>query len=116
MNPVQTVSSQVVLAAIPTGIAMRFDPDAAGDLDAVLELRIAGTGTSFALEIADGRCRVQRRSAPEATAGVTISAGDIVRLISGVVQWPVLLADKRLELSGDPFLALRFPTLFGLGS
>ncbi len=38
----------------------------------------------------------------------------MVRLVTGDAGWPELLAERRLELSGDPFLALRFPSLFGL--
>jgi hypothetical protein len=38
----------------------------------------------------------------------------MIRLASGAVGWPALLSSGRLEFSGDPFLALRFPTLFRL--
>jgi alkyl sulfatase BDS1-like metallo-beta-lactamase superfamily hydrolase len=105
----------LVVLLIPLGMSLRFRPEAAGGLDAVLELRVSGTSARFAVSVADRRLRVERRAAPEAGAGVSISAGDIVRLVTGVVRWPALLAGKRLELSGDPFLALRFPKLFGFG-
>jgi hypothetical protein len=38
----------------------------------------------------------------------------MIRLVSGAIGWPELLSSGRLELTGDPFLALRFPTLFRL--
>jgi hypothetical protein len=38
----------------------------------------------------------------------------MVLLASGEVGWTELLASGRLTLSGDPFLALRFPRLFDL--
>jgi hypothetical protein len=38
----------------------------------------------------------------------------MVRLVSGAVGWPELLSNGRLVMSGDPFLALRFPILFRL--
>jgi len=105
----------VVALAVPRGIAARFDPGAAGDLDAVLELRLARTEVRYAVSVAGGRCVVERRAAPDARAHVTISAGDIVRLITGTIEWTALLAAGRLQLGGDPFLALRFPALFGFG-
>jgi hypothetical protein len=114
MSVVQTVSTAAVLRALPTGIARRFDPGAAGELDATIELRVADA--RFAVRVVDRRCSVERRAAPEAGARVTISAGDIARLVTGAAQWPVLLAAKRLELDGDPFLALRFPKLFRFGT
>jgi hypothetical protein len=108
---IRTASNRAVVAALPAGIGRRFDPAAAGDLDATLELRL-GTAR-FAVRVAGGRCTVERRPAPEAGAYVAISPGDLVRLVTGTVPWPVLLASRRLELGGDPFLALRFPGLFG---
>ena len=47
-------------------------------------------------------------------AAVELGAGDMIRMASGAVGWPELLSSRRLELSGDPFLALRFPNLFRL--
>jgi len=35
-------------------------------------------------------------------------------MVSGEVGWPQLVSAKRLVLWGDPYLALRFPLLFGL--
>jgi hypothetical protein len=43
-----------------------------------------------------------------------VHASDLVRLAVGRAGWPALLASGRLVLSGDPFLALRLPTLFRL--
>lgn len=114
MTAVHTISRRAVLAAIPPGIAMRFVPEAAGALDCTFELRV--DECAFALRIRDRRCTVERRSAPDAGAHVTVSAGDVARLVTGTVQWPALLAAGRLELTGDPFLALRFPTLFGFAA
>jgi hypothetical protein len=108
----------VVLRAIPRATARRFDGAAAGELDASFELRIrdpAGADPDrFAVIIAGGRCEVRTGPAIGAGAAVTIGADDMIRLASGGVGWPELLSSKRLELSGDPFLALRFPTLFRL--
>jgi hypothetical protein len=39
---------------------------------------------------------------------------DLILLASGAVGWPELLSSGRFELTGDPFLALRFASLFRL--
>ncbi|HET9719112.1 MAG TPA: SCP2 sterol-binding domain-containing protein [Solirubrobacteraceae bacterium] len=97
---------------LPLGLRRRFNPEAAGELAATFELRISEA--RFAVRVADGTCRVERRPAPEAAARVSISERDLVRLVTGAAEWTRLLAEERLRLEGDPFLALRFPQLFGL--
>lgn len=103
---------------LPSTIARRFDPEAAGDLAAVFELRVTdphdGGPARFQLTIAAGRCEVKPGPATEAGATATVWAGDLIRMVSGAVSFPELLASGRLELAGDPFLALRFPSLFRL--
>jgi hypothetical protein len=58
------------------------------------------------------------RAAPGPIAGagatVTIAAQDTIRVGAGAVAWPELLSSGRLVLAGDPFLALRSPSLFRL--
>jgi hypothetical protein len=103
------------------GLPVRFDGDAARDLDTVIEVRIrpaaAPNGAApdcYELVIERGRCRVRHRPSPRAAVAVTIGGADLVRLAAGTAAWPQLLGDGRLQLAGDPFLALRFPTLFRL--
>jgi hypothetical protein len=107
---------RAVLRALPTMMSRRFDPAAAGDLDALLELRVpnarTGRESKFGVRVLDGQCTITRGAAPTAGAYVTMAADDMLRLASGAVRWTDLLGQKRLELGGDPFLALRFPTLF----
>ena len=68
------------------------------------------------LTVRGGACTVTPGPARGAGAAVTVGADDMIRMASGAVEWPELLAQKRLELSGDPFLALRFPKLFGFAA
>jgi putative sterol carrier protein len=95
-----------------------FDPGAAGDLDATFELQLtrwrrAGPDR-FTIAVRDGRLSVTRGAAPAPGAIISLGADDMVLLASGEVGWTELLATGRLTLSGDPFLALRFPRLFDL--
>jgi hypothetical protein len=107
---------RVILAMLPRAIARRFDAAAADDLDATLELAIrhASRPVSYALAIAGARCTVQRGAPERANARARIGADDLVLLAGGAVTWPQLLSSGRFELTGDPFLALRFASLFRL--
>lgn len=127
---------RVILRALPRAIATRFDPSAAGELEALFELRVRDPGggepARFWLSVAGGRCQVSAGAAGgggaaggaggagaidaagTAGASVTVGAGDLIRLVSRAAGWPALLSGGRLELAGDPFLALRFPILFRL--
>jgi hypothetical protein len=108
----------VILRSLRRAIALRFDPVAAGDLAAVFELRVRDPGggepAKFALTVSGGCCSVTRGPAARANASVTVGADDVIRMVSGAVAWPALLATGQLELAGDPFTALRFPQLFRL--
>ncbi|MDQ6606079.1 MAG: SCP2 sterol-binding domain-containing protein [Actinomycetota bacterium] len=109
---------RMILRAVPLALNIRFDAASAHDLDAVLELRVrdpgGGRADEFELRIFGGRCEVRPGPARHPGAGVLVGAGDMIRMASGAVGWPELLSAGRLELSGDPFLALRFPNLFRL--
>lgn len=109
---------RLFLRAVPAAMQLRFDAASARDLEAVLELRVrdpaGAAATPFTLAISGGACTVTHGRAAQARAGVELGGDDMVRLISGAVGWPDLLASGRLALSGDPFLALRVPNLFRL--
>jgi hypothetical protein len=107
---------RLILALLPRAIAVRFDPTAAQDLDATLELTVRHPErpASYALAIAEARCSVRRGRPAGAGARASIGAEDLILLAGGAVTWPQLLCSGRFELSGDPFLALRFAGLFRL--
>jgi hypothetical protein len=108
----------VLLRVLPRVIPMWFQPEAAQGLDASFELRLRNPGTdqldSFAIQISAQGCKVDPGPPADPGATVTIAAEDMIRLVTDGVGWPELLSSGRLELEGDPFLALRFPSLFRL--
>lgn len=112
------LAHSLVLGGIRVGIPVRFDPEQGRDLDATFELRVRDPRgrdpVPFSLRLAGGRCAVRRGPASHPQAAATLGGADIIRLAAGAVTYPELLASGRLELSGDPFLALRFPILFKL--
>jgi hypothetical protein len=110
------LAHRLILALLPRAIVRRFDPAAAHDLEATLELAIRHDRrpASYALAIADARCRCQPGTPAHAGARASIGADDLILLAGGAVTWPQLLSSGRFELTGDPFLALRFAGLFRL--
>jgi hypothetical protein len=112
-RPVHGLALRTIEAALPR----RFDPEQARDLDATLELRVrnpSGGSTPLSLRIQRGELHVQPGPAREAGAAAELGADDMIRLVSGSVGWPHLISTGRMLLTGDPFLALRFPALFRL--
>jgi SCP-2 sterol transfer family len=108
----------VIVRAVPIVIGRRFDADSAAELEARFELRIrhphGREPASFALDIARGQCSVRPGPARDAGATALVGADDLILLASGAANWPELLSSGRFQLSGDPFLALRFASLFRL--
>jgi hypothetical protein len=104
--------------AMCRAIAMRFDPRAAEGLEATLELALRDphgrSDARYELAIAGGRCAVRRGAIASAGARASIGSDDLIMLAVGQVAWPELFSTGRFELTGDPFLALRFASLFRL--
>lgn len=107
---------RLFLALLPRALARRFDGAAAGDLQTTVQLTLlhASGATSYALVIADGAVAVRPGPCPAAAARAQLGSADLMRLAGGAVGWPELLSSGRFELTGDPFLALRFAGLFRL--
>jgi hypothetical protein len=107
-----------LVRVIERAIPRLFDPAGAAGLDAVFALETTHPRgrkpDALTLTIRDGLLTVTRGAPHGAGATVAIGADDMVRLVTGDAGWPELLATGRLRLTGDPFLALRFPRLFGL--
>jgi hypothetical protein len=108
----------LVLKTLPRAISMRFDPSSAENLEATLELAIRDPRgrqpARYELAIRGAQCNVRPGPPSRPAARATIGSGDLIMLVSGAVGWPQLLSSGRFELTGDPFLALRFASLFRL--
>jgi SCP-2 sterol transfer family len=109
---------RLIVRALPAAIRRRFDPRSAQGLEAVFELAVRDprgrAAERFELAITDARCSVRPGAPPEPGARATIASDDLILLAAGAVSWPELLSSGRFELTGDPFLALRFASLFRL--
>jgi hypothetical protein len=109
---------RVLIRILSRAIVRRFDPSVADDLDATLELALRdphGRATArYGVQISQGRCAVRPGAPDSAGARASIGSDDLIMLASGAVAWPELFSSGRFELTGDPFLALRFASLFRL--
>jgi len=108
----------VVVRCIPPAIKLRFDPGSATGLEATFELAIRDPRgrepRRFQLAVAERSCSVRAGAPSRAGARALVGSDDLILLASGAASWPELLSSGRFELSGDPFLALRFASLFKL--
>jgi SCP-2 sterol transfer family len=109
---------RMIVRALPGAIRRRFDPHSADGLEAVFELAVRDprgqSAERFELAIADARCSVRPGAPVQPGARATIASDDLILLASGAASWPELLSSGRFEMTGDPFLALRFASLFRL--
>ncbi len=109
---------QALVRVLSRAIALRFDPSAASDLEATLELALRDPHgrppTRYEVRVSHGRCAVRPGTPDRAGARASMSLDDLIMLASGAAAWPELFSSGRFELTGDPFLALRFASLFRL--
>jgi hypothetical protein len=112
------VGHRLIVRALPTAIRRRFDPRSADGLEAVFELAVRDprgqAAERFELAVADARCSVRPGAPAQPGARATIASDDLILLAAGAASWPELLSSGRFELAGDPFLALRFASVFRL--
>lgn len=108
--------SWLIARIVALVVPWRFDRTRAQNLEATIELRILvhRRPLRVAITIADGGCVARPGPAPSAGATATIGLADLIRLMLGDAGWPQLLSSGRFNFAGDPFLALRLPTLFRL--
>lgn len=89
-----------------------FSPEAAGDLEAVYELRLEN-GT-FRAEISDGIATIEPGEDPEADTVIGGSVEDLFEVVRGVRDLSEAVAAGDLTVSGNRTLAKRFVRLFPL--
>ena len=108
----------IVLRALPRAIGVRFDPARPTASRRCSSWPSATRGaTARALRAGHRRAALlgARAGAPDSPAArAMIGSDDLILLATGAASWPELLSSGRFELSGDPFLALRFASLFRL--
>lgn len=90
-----------------------FQPDAAGDLEAILQFNLTGDkGTDFHVDIKDGKCTAAEGKADSPTTTFTADAQDYLDLVAGKADGMSLFMQGKLSVDGDMGLAMRLQSLF----
>ena len=100
------------------GMALTFDPEKAGDLEAVIQFHVSGddpsasSGQDWRLDIADGQCRCERGVADDPTLTITTSAGVWFAIARGEMSGARALMSRRYKAKGKMGLLLKMDKLF----
>lgn len=105
----ETATATLSPDALAFHLRVTFDPDAAGDLSAVYELRL--DDDRFTVHIGGGRIEVSRALTAEPDAVIEASVAAFTRLISGEQRW-----HDSVVVEGDKPVARRLARLFRHGS
>jgi hypothetical protein len=109
---------KVIIGSLVYALPRKFVRAVAGDIDGVIELRFvdpAGKAPDqIQFTIRNGKCTATRNGTARPDSIATMHISDLIRMGTGSVEAGWLMHDKRITLSGDPFLFVRFPSSFGL--
>lgn len=97
-------------------MAQQFQPEKAGELDAVIRWQIDGvTEVVYEVAISGGTCSV-RQGRGDGRPRVTLEMGDeeFLKVTSGNAGPVKLFMKRRLKVTGDVALALKMTTLFDI--
>ncbi len=107
-----------IVDEILSRMAASFNPGTAGRLKALIRWRIVDDGQPeipFEMDIADGTCQVSPGTTErQARLGLTMSAADFARLVSGNATGTALFMTRRLKVAGDLGLAASLVRYFDI--
>jgi hypothetical protein len=103
------------------GMALTFDPEKGGDLEAVIQFHVSpstelGTGGDdggeWHLDIANGQCHCEQGVADEPTLTITTPAGVWLAIARGEMSGARALMTRRYKARGKMGLMLKMDKLF----
>jgi putative sterol carrier protein len=107
-----------VIDALLEHMAERLDPEAAGDLDAVIQIKLwdrpGGGYDHHELVIRDGRCEARMEPAEDPDLTLKVRPGDLRKIVTGDTGPKRLAFRGRLRALGDVRLGMRLTDLFDL--
>jgi DNA-binding HxlR family transcriptional regulator len=105
-----TSDGELSVDALILALRTTFDPQAAGSLQATIELRLSGDRVHAAL--ADGRIDWARGGAADADAVIECDAATLRAVVFGGRSFAAAARDGQLSVEGSRKIASRFVTLF----
>jgi hypothetical protein len=120
----ELLAGPIVLWMLPFVLRARFRPAYAIDFDqtdidaSILVKLMRDRGRrcdQFEVTIARRRCRVRRHRCEGARsdATLTVRLADLLRMLVAATDPGGLASDGRVAVTGDTFLVVRFPAMFG---
>jgi DNA-binding HxlR family transcriptional regulator len=109
-SPLPPAGTRIGVDSIVLALRSLFDPERAGDLSAVYEIRIGGQ--SFRVTVDDGELDLARGAAEAPDLVIEGEAGDLAALLTGRLDLEAALESGPLRIEGGKREASRFLHLF----
>jgi putative sterol carrier protein len=94
-------------------MSSQFNPDAAKDMDAVIQFNLTGAGGgSYYVQIKDGTCAYFAGDHASPRLTTSMNASDFVKMSNREADPETLFNYGKLRLVGDMALAMKMQTLF----
>ncbi len=101
------------LKAIIDAMPGRFNPDAAGSLDAVFQFDISGDQSGqWYLTVKDQTCKIDEGAHSGPSVTLTMGGNDFVDMMTGKLSGQAAFFAGKLRISGDLMLAQKLEGLF----
>ena len=99
------------------GMAMVFDPQAAGDLEAVIQFKVTGDDAGdYHLDIAPGQCKAYAGKHPHPTLTVNTPSDVWMAISRSEMDGAAAMMTGKYSVKGDLGLLMRFDKLFSAAS
>jgi putative sterol carrier protein len=91
-----------------------FDPDAVGDMDAVLQFDISGDdGGQWVVKIADQQIEVNEGETSDATTTLRMADKDFLGIVNGDLNAVSAFMQGLIKIEGDMSVAMKLQSLLG---
>jgi putative sterol carrier protein len=99
------------------GMAIRLDPDVAGDLQATIQFDVSPstsleTGGDYCLSIADGKCDFSTGTVPDPTLTISTPADVWLKIARKEMSGPMALMTGKYRARGNIGLLMKMNKLF----
>jgi putative sterol carrier protein len=112
-TPLPPPISRATMRDIIAGMALVFNPKAAGDLQAVVQFDVRGKEPGrYYLRIAEGKCAALEGAYPDPTLTIHTPSEVWLRISQGELNGALALMTGKYTIKGDLGLLMRFNQLF----
>lgn len=113
-SPLPPPAGAETMRDLVSGMALAFNPGAAGDMRAAIQFEVTGDEAGqYYLDIAAGRCRAYEGRHPEPTLTIETPAGVWRDISTGKLDGAAGLITGKYKIQGQMSLLLRLHELFG---